>query len=86
MFLEREDMEEYMMSTGNMINKVCRTSIKSRAYRDDKYIIGKAQNRCSTSLRTRQSLSESRSSIMCVKLYSQNSLELTIKSKSQYID
>ena len=44
MFLEREDMEEYMMSTGNMINKVCRTSIKSRAYRDDEYIIGKAQN------------------------------------------
>ena len=44
MFLEREDMEEYMMSTGNMIHKVCRTSIKSRAYRDDEYIIGKAQN------------------------------------------
>ena len=33
MFLKREDMEEYMMSTGNMIHKVCRTSIKSRAYR-----------------------------------------------------
>ena len=44
MFLEREDMEEYMMSTGNMIHKVCHTSIKSRAYRDDEYIIGKAQN------------------------------------------
>ena len=44
MFLEREDMEEYMMSTGNMIHKVFRTSIKSRAYRDDEYIIGKAQN------------------------------------------
>ena len=44
MFLERKDMEEYMMSTGNMIHKVCRTSIKSRAYRDDEYIIGKAQN------------------------------------------
>ena len=33
MFLEREDMEEYMMSTGNMIHKVCCISIKSRAYR-----------------------------------------------------
>ena len=88
MFLEREDMEEYMMSTGNMIHKVCRTSIKSRAYRDDEYIWEGPEQVFHKFENTAKFIRIKIINNVCQALVSpsQNSLELTINYRSQYID
>ena len=41
------DTMELVMMTENIVNNVCRTSIKSPASREDKYIIRRTQSRCS---------------------------------------
>ena len=41
------DTMELVMMTENIVSNVCRTSIKSPASREDKYIIRRTQSRCS---------------------------------------
>ena len=41
------DTMEIVMMTENIVNNVCRTSIKSPASREDKYIIRRTKSRCS---------------------------------------
>ena len=41
------DTMELVMMTENIVSNVCRTSIKSPASREDKYIIRRTKSRCS---------------------------------------